>query len=161
MKGISPFISLAITVLLITMATALILNVLNPLFNRVSDSSIVNEARQNLELMNSLIEEVTFESQGSRRTVSLTVTDGEYKIDTTNESIYWDYNLKSDFSIEGVIGNVYASKISPNVIKLSIAYTDIDFNSTIRIARGSHRLIVENMGKNETTDKIIVKVSTV
>lgn len=99
-KGISPLISFVIAVLLITVATTLALNVIAPTFNRVSDSNTINEGMQNLELINSAIKEVASQSEGSKKTISISVSNGEYIVNTTEDYIYFDYDTKSDYVIE-------------------------------------------------------------
>jgi hypothetical protein len=109
-KAVSPLISFVLTILLVSAATTIVLTVIKPTFDRMSDSSIINEATQNLELMNSAIKQVASESQGSKRTISLTVSDGEYGINAAKDFIYYNYSTKTDFSLQGISGNVRLDK---------------------------------------------------
>jgi len=115
-KGISPLISFVLIILLVSAATTIVLTVIKPAFDRMSDSSVINEATQNLELINSAIKQVASESQGSKKTISLTVSDGEYGINSDKDFIYYNYTTKTDFSPQGILGNVRLDK-SPVLIE--------------------------------------------
>jgi type II secretory pathway pseudopilin PulG len=159
MKGISQLVSFALTMLFVVISATITLSVILPTFERMQDSSLVNEARQNLELINSVIKEVAAESQGSKRTVTLRVTDGEYRVNTTSETLYWEHELRSDFVLEGYIGDVQINKTGPKKIRLSITYTKIDFNTTVRIPKGTQQVVIENIGKNDAGNKVVVAVT--
>ncbi|MEM7825107.1 MAG: LamG domain-containing protein [Candidatus Aenigmatarchaeota archaeon] len=123
MKAVSPLVSLVLTVLLITVAIAIVITSIKPSFDRMTDSNTLNEAMQNLELIDSTIKQVSSESQGSKRTISLTITDGEYKVNGVKELIEFNYDLKSDFSIEGTIGNVKFER-SPELLEYFNIYQE-------------------------------------
>jgi hypothetical protein len=108
-KAVSTLVAFVLTVLLISVAITIALAVIKPAFDRMSDSSVINEATQNLELINSAIKQVTSEP-GGKRTIGISVTDGEYGINTTNNYIYADYETKSDFSLQGILGDVRLDK---------------------------------------------------
>jgi len=114
-KAVSPLISFVLTILLVSAAITIALTVIKPAFDRMSDSGAIDEATQNLELINSAIKQVTSEP-GGKRTIGITVTDGEYGINTTNNYIYADYETKTDFSPQGILGNVRLDK-SPVLIE--------------------------------------------
>jgi len=122
-KGVSPLISFVLTILLVSAATTITLTVIKPTFDRMSDSSVINEATQNLELINSAITQVVSESQGSKRIISLTVSDGEYGIDAAKDFIYCNYTTKTDFSPQGISGNVRLDK-SPVFIEYFNSYVE-------------------------------------
>jgi len=105
-KGISPLIAFVITVSLISVAITIVMAVIKPTFDRVSDTNVLDEDMKNLELINSAIKQVASESEGSKRTISITVTDGDYRVNTTNDYIYVDYATKTDYVTEGIVKNV-------------------------------------------------------
>jgi hypothetical protein len=110
MKGISPLVGLVLTVALSTVAVAITLTVIIPTMDRIRDSNVINEALENLELINDVVRQVASESEGSKRSISVEVTDGFYRIDKDQEIIYFEYEPKTDFIIEGRIGNVYLER---------------------------------------------------
>jgi hypothetical protein len=110
MKGISPIIGLALTILLVTSATILIVTVLKPTLDKAKAYSIFNEGIQNLELLNSAIKEVTSEAEGSKRTVSITVSDGEYKINSSYDWLYFEYDPPADLGLSGRRGDIWIER---------------------------------------------------
>lgn len=105
-KGVSPLIGFVITVSLISVAVTIVMAVIKPTFDRISDTNILDESMKNLELLNSVIKQVASESEGSKRTITLTVTDGNYRVNTTDDYIYVDYETKTDYAQEGIVRNV-------------------------------------------------------
>jgi len=110
-KGISPIISFVITISLISVAITIVMAAIKPAFDRVTDSAVLDEGMKNLELLNSVIRQVASESEGSKRTISITVTDCEYRINMANDYVYCDYETKTDYTrvdyaVEGIRGSV-------------------------------------------------------
>jgi hypothetical protein len=133
-KGISPIIAFVITVSIISVAITIVLSVINPTFKKVSDSTTTNEIKENLELMNSAIKQVASESEGSKRTITISVSDGNYFINSTDDYIYCDYETKTDYSVEGIIGNVRIDK-SPVFMEYFNHYTEDSDGSPIWIVK--------------------------
>lgn len=105
-KGLSPFIASVLTILFGIMMLVVVLNVINPVFNQAEDSSIVTDAFQNLNLLHSTIEEVASEAQGSKRTVSVSVSDGDYFINTTTDLLVFDYTPSEIMDLRGTRGDI-------------------------------------------------------
>lgn len=79
-----------------------------PIIERARESSIINEAWENLRLIAKNIEEVASEGVGSLRLISLKVIDGEYKVNEKTNSIEF-YYLPKSYSLEPMIlkeGNI-------------------------------------------------------
>jgi flagellin-like protein len=103
-KGISPLISTVLLILITISATYIVINVAKPTVDRAYEASTMNEAEQNMQLLDNLIREVASEGTGSMRSISLKVSDGEYRIINTTGSfagaIQFKFNLKySPFSV--------------------------------------------------------------
>jgi len=107
MKGASPLVSMVLIIAFSMISLTLVITVLNPVINRAKDSSVIDEATNSLELIYSTIKEVASEAEGAKRTITIRVTDGVYKIDTTKELIYFVYETKGGFKASGISGNVY------------------------------------------------------
>jgi len=105
-KAVSPFIEMVFTILFGVTMLAIILNTVNPLFSRATDTSAVNDAFQNLELLRSAVESVASEAQGSTRTVPLSVSGGTYRADATYDWLYFEYNPQEALQLFGQRGNV-------------------------------------------------------
>jgi len=107
MKGVSPFVSMVFVLAFSVVGLTLVVTVLMPVVNRAKDMSVVDEATRNLELLNSVIKEVASESEGAKRTITLTVSDGVYKINKQKDLIYFEYDSNERLELKGTIGNVY------------------------------------------------------
>jgi hypothetical protein len=127
-KGVSTFIAFALIILFLTFAVVLVMTIVTPTLDRAKDSGIVTEAFSNLELINSAIKEVASESQGSKRTISLTVSGGDYKIEKDKEWIYFEYKPKTDLGLGGARGDVK--------IESGLAFLDF-FNQYIEGSNGT------------------------
>jgi len=110
MKGISPMLSLALTILLTTSATVLVLTTLKPTLDKAKAYSIFNEGIQNLELLSSAIKEVASEAEGSKRTISISVSDGEYKINSAYDWLYFEYDPPTDLGLAGRRGSIWIER---------------------------------------------------
>ena len=109
-KAVSPLIATVFTILFGVMMLAIVLNVVNPMFRRAQDTSVVTDAFQNLEMLNTAIEIVSSEAQGSKRTVSLSVTGGFYRTNSTYDWLYFEYEPMEDLRLTGTNGNVYVER---------------------------------------------------
>lgn len=105
-KGVSTFIAFALTILFLTFAVVIVMTIVAPTLDRARDTGVVTEAFSNLEQIDSAIKEVASESEGSKRTLSLTISGGDYKIDKDKEWIYFEYEPKTDLGLGGSRGNV-------------------------------------------------------
>ncbi|MEM5869840.1 MAG: LamG domain-containing protein [Candidatus Aenigmatarchaeota archaeon] len=95
-KGISTFISILLLILISTTATYLALNVLKPTVERAYESALINEAEQNMKLLDNLIREVASEGIGSLRSVVVKVSDGSYRIVNTSGNFTGALQFKAE-----------------------------------------------------------------
>jgi hypothetical protein len=95
-KGISPIISFVLLVLVSISAIYLVLNVAKPTVDRAYESAAMNEAEQNMQLLDNLIREVASEGTGSFRTVVLKVSDGDYRVVNTSGNFTGAVQYKID-----------------------------------------------------------------
>jgi hypothetical protein len=105
-KGVSPFIASVLTILFGVLMLGIVLGVVNPTFKRAQDSTVITDSFQNLNLLNSAIKEVASEAQGSKRTVSISVSGGEYSIDGTTDSILFTYDPSQNMYLTGTKGDI-------------------------------------------------------
>ncbi|MEM4461217.1 MAG: hypothetical protein QXY70_03730, partial [Nanopusillaceae archaeon] len=108
-KGISPLIGfvmvLGISIFLVTLS----LTVIKPTLERNRAINVINEASTNLELMSSIIKDVASEAPGSKRTISLTISDGVYYFDKEKNSLVFYYNSLQKVDLLGKIGDKFLS----------------------------------------------------
>jgi hypothetical protein len=115
-KGISPIISVVLLTLVLITAIYLVLNIIKPTLDRAFESAAMNEADQNMRLLDNLIREVASEGIGSFRTVVLKVSDGDYRIVNTSGNFTGAIQYKIDLKY-----SPYTAPMLKNV--MNIKYT--------------------------------------
>jgi len=106
MKGLSPIVSMIMVIAFSVTAIIIVMNALTPTIEKAKDSAIISEATQNLQLLNSLIKEVASESKGSKRTISISITDGIYYIDENKEYLYFEFKPSEQLKLGGKKGDI-------------------------------------------------------
>ncbi|MEM5880633.1 MAG: LamG domain-containing protein [Candidatus Aenigmatarchaeota archaeon] len=109
MRGISPFISFALVILITTTTTVFIYPTIKTITERNKLSNLINEANSNLDLLFSTIDEISRGYIGSKRTISLTISDGEYYFDKEKNSLVFYYNSPQKVDLLGKIGDKFLS----------------------------------------------------
>jgi hypothetical protein len=110
MKAISPLIGFVLTIFMTIMVTTLAFTVIKPTLERYKGFNLINEASVNIELLSSAINEVASEAEGSKRTITLTVSDGEYFIDKNSNNIIFTFEPSVDLGVIGRIGDKFLEK---------------------------------------------------
>ena len=105
-RGVSPLIASVLSILFGVMMLAIVLTVIRPTLKHASDSSTVTDIFQNLQLINSVIKEVSSEAEGSKRTVPVTISEGEYRINAMHDWLYAIYEPKSTLKLVGTKGDI-------------------------------------------------------
>ncbi|MEM5854323.1 MAG: hypothetical protein QW228_08210, partial [Candidatus Aenigmatarchaeota archaeon] len=93
-KGISPLIGIVMMILISVTAIYLGLAIIRPTVEKAYEQALINEADQNLKLLDNVIREVASEGVGSLRTVILKVSDGSYKLINTSGNFYGALQFK-------------------------------------------------------------------
>jgi len=106
MKGISAFISMAFVILFGIIAMSVVLVVVAPTLDRAKDFAVVDEAMQSLEILDNNVREMASEYKEAKRTISVSVTDGSFKVDTGHDFLYFIYTPKTALGISGSRGDV-------------------------------------------------------
>ncbi len=150
-KALSPYISTALVILIGIVALTLSLTVLNPALNKAKDSAVINEAFNNLEIIDSTIREVASESEDSKRTINLKVTDGTYRVDPFIDYINFTYRMKEGLDLSGQRDNINIT-ISAEDITLFIRYTNVDLQGSDHFTKGDNSVIIMHNGTNSTTN---------
>jgi len=105
-KGISPLIATVLVILFGVITLGIALGVVNPAFRRMKDTSIVNDEFHTLETLNTAIKEVASESDGSKRVVPVTITDGTLRVNSTYNWLYFEYEPSEAMDISGEKGDI-------------------------------------------------------
>jgi hypothetical protein len=110
MKAVSPLVGFVLTIFITIMITTLTFTVIKPTLERNRGFNVINEASVNLELLSSAINEVATEAEGSKRTISLTVSDGEYLIDKNSNTVIFTFEPSVDLGVIGRIGDKFLER---------------------------------------------------
>lgn len=159
-KALSPYISTALVILIGIVALTLSLTVLNPALNKAKDSAIIDEAFNNLEIIDSTIREVASEAEDSKRTINLKVTEGTYRVDSIIDFINFTYRMKEGLEISGKRGdvNITIHANETNKITLFIKYTNIDLQGSDHFTKGDNSVVIMHNGTNSTTNYPLIYV---
>jgi hypothetical protein len=156
-KALSPFIASALLILMGITGIYLALTVLTPAVDKAKDAGVINEALQNLKLIDDNIREVASEGRDSKRTFSIKVTEGMYKVDSSINFINFTYNLKTNLDISGQRDNINITR-SGNDINLFISYTKSQIQGSDHFTKGENSIMILNNGTNATTNYPIIYV---
>jgi len=95
MKGVSVLISAAIIIMITVSSIVIVFTVIMPTLNRAQAQATINEATQNMRLLDTTIRQVASEGSGALRSLVLKTNDGSFVVinDTGVEYIFdTDYN---------------------------------------------------------------------
>lgn len=96
MKGVSDLISFILTTALTVTGVIMMTTLLVPAIERAKASGILNDAMQQLKIVDTLVQQVNSEGIGSQRTFNLKVTDGKFYVNSTSYS--FDYSFTTRYS---------------------------------------------------------------
>ena len=150
-KGLSPFISTTLIIMIGLVGITLVLNLVKPSLDKTKDSVIVNEALQNLNLIDDAIREIISEGESSKTTISLSVSDGAYETDPNCDCINFTYDMKIGLDISGYKDGVNITRIG-DTLRLFVDYSKIDIQGSDHFSKGSNSLSISHNGINTTTD---------
>ncbi len=155
-KGVNPFIAFIFVVMISISVTIIIIRTWDYNLNESQDYFILNEAKGTIKTMDSSIKEVVYEGEGSSRKISFTVSQGEYRISSVNNSIKFILHSEDNVFSKGTKkeGNFYIITKN-NSLELKLNYTNIDIVSDERLSRGSYNFIVKNNGTSSGKSKLI------
>ncbi len=156
-KALTPYISTAIIIMLGIVVISLVLTVVSPALNKAQDSVIINEAFQNLNLIDSTIREVVSEGEYAKRTINIKVTEGVYTVDSLGNRMSFNYKLKSDLNVGGQRNKVNITRSMGN-LNLFITYNKIDIQGSDRFVKGENSVAILHNGINATTNHPIIYV---
>lgn len=156
-KGISPYISSTLVLVIGLVAVYLVLTVIKPTLDQAKDTAIITEAFQNLKLIDNDIREVVSEGEDSKRTIPLKVTDGTYLVDSNCNCINFSYELKNEMNIGGTKDNINITRNMNNII-FFIHYDRIQIQGTDHFSKGDNSIVITNRGINSSTNYSMVHV---
>ena len=111
MKGVSPLISTVIVISIMITSIGAVLLIANPQINRAKIGMTINEAKENMKIIDDTIRQVASEGTGALRSLTLKTSDGGFIV---RNSTGIEYILDTDFNyvpVRAVIkdGNIRTS----------------------------------------------------
>ena len=102
-KGVDPFISYAIIILVAFTAIGIIIFIGVPAIERSREAANLNEAMLNMRLLDNAIREVASEGLGALRSVLLRMSAGELKVNSDSNTISYTLDIKTGIISPGAI----------------------------------------------------------
>lgn len=95
-RAISTIIAGVLYMGIIVSAVAITLQYAKPTLEQIRDSATIDEAQDSLQKFDKAINDVISEGKGSRRVLTLTVTNGEYKIEGDKKSVSFELETEAN-----------------------------------------------------------------
>jgi len=154
MKGLNEYITVAALMAIAISVLIITLEFIKPLIEKSKDNFVINEAMYNIHRIVDNILEISSEGQGSRRSLEIKVTEGNYMFDKNTETINFTYVLNSDLSFSG-----YKDKINitteGKIVKMFVKIDNVDFLNNHIINKGDNSVTLVY----DSFDGSVIKIS--
>jgi hypothetical protein len=160
LKGVSNLVSAILITIIVIGAISLVLNMGTPAIDRSKEILLYKEGKNNLKLVDNSIKQV-LEGEGSTRSLSLSITDGNYYVHENNDTIMFVMNSASQIVGIDVSKTEDGVNITgkPGIIYFSIDYDNIDVVGGVIFGKGSHSLKIKNQGYDSVSEKQIINIT--
>jgi hypothetical protein len=161
MKGIEPIIAAVLLIAISVAGIAIVLENGRTSVSRLNELSLYNEAKDSLGQIESAINAVASEGQGSTRVLRLSISDGEYSVDAESDTISFYMDSPSQLVGDGVVKTEDGIEIigMKRSLAMKISYTGLDITGDYRFGAGHRNVVIKNNGYNETAEKQTIAVS--
>jgi hypothetical protein len=156
-KGLSPFISTTLIILIGLVGITLVLSLVKPSLDKTKDSAVINEALQNLNLVGDTIKEIVSEGESAKTTISLSVSEGRYEIDPVCDCFNFSYTMKAGLDISGYKNGINITR-SGDKIYLFLTYSNIDIQGSEHFSKGDNSISIKHNGLNTTNNHPIIYI---
>ena len=95
MKGVEPLIAAVFIIIISIAGIAIVLESSQPSVSRLQEISLLEEAKKILTQIDNALRTVGEEGEGSTRVLQLSVSGGNYVIDTDKDVVTFSMNSKS------------------------------------------------------------------
>jgi hypothetical protein len=163
MKGIDQIIAVVLIILISIVGMGIVLEYSSPSVNRLREINLFQESQRVLTEIDNAVKDVSQQGEGAARVLQLSISGGEYLIDTEKDSVV--YSMESRAQLIGIGISKSQGSINMygelNEVLLNISYLSIDVTGGGRFGSGYHTLTIRNNGYNQTTQKQIIGISIV
>jgi type II secretory pathway pseudopilin PulG len=164
LKGVSALISMVIVILISVIAVGLVILVIMPTINKAKEAAILNEAKQNMHLIDDTIREVASEGLGSLRSLTFKSSGGQYKVNAPINSIDFSYSVKYSTVQAGTFiqdGNLMISAGTNSRASVYNLSTPADGTSQIVLENENLRVALHYNGSASATNPEIINTSRI
>jgi len=133
MKGLT-FISGVLFLAFLIAATSIIFWMIMPTINKMQCSITLEKMKNTFVNLDEVVQKVASEGEGSRRTLSINLDEGEIYVDSENNTIYWRYTCPTPV-------------ISPRTFQMLgnvIFGSNLETQAYEGICEGQNALVLEN-----------------
>lgn len=146
-KGVSPFIAFVLVTAISIAGIVIVMRGWDTSLEKTENYAIVSEAKGVLNSINSAIKEVSAEGEGSARKLSLSISGGQYRVSSAQDSIVFVLDNREEIFSPGLSkkeGDMYVEAYQNYTISLKLNYTSIDIATDNRWSSGSYHILVKN-----------------
>ncbi|MBR9682445.1 MAG: hypothetical protein GOV02_02110 [Candidatus Aenigmarchaeota archaeon] len=155
MKGLNPLVATVLIIAISLAAISLTFQVGNPIVDRSEEILLFQDAKNNLQTIDTAIKDVVFQGEGAKRNLRLSTFGGNYRIDDASDKIIFVMDSKSQIYSAGLSNITDGINITGSVgeITMIISYDDVDILDTAAFDGGNWNVIVSNDGYNSVSGK--------
>lgn len=158
-KGISPLISYVLIVLITFTVIGIVLLVGVPAIDRAREAASLNEAMQNMRLLDNAVREVASEGLGALRSMIFRISAGDLKVNSKSNSIDFTLNTKTGIISPGTIiedGNLV---LSSGGSAASASQKDFDNDGTVDFVLENEIIRVVVVRNGSSTENVTMNTS--
>ena len=159
MRGVEPIIAAVLVIAISVAGISIVLQFSQPSITRLNDISLFNEGKSVLSQIDSSVQSVVQEGEGSTRVLRLIISDGTYRIGNGSVIFYMggNSNLVGN-GISKTEGNINIAGSSDR-ITVTLQYSSIEIEGNSGFTKGSRNLIIRNNGYDGLSGKQNVTIS--
>ena len=159
-KGVSPFIAFILVVVISIAGVIIVMRIGSPLLEKTEEYSNSENAKNTMMEINSAIKEVSFEGNGSSRSLSIRNKKGVYRVSSSRDELTYtlntkDYLFSDDLSRKE--GDIYM-EFNNRTLVYRINHTEVDMVSDERWSSGSYQIVVKNEGYSGGKTRVSISV---
>ncbi|NIM47260.1 MAG: hypothetical protein GTN40_03835 [Candidatus Aenigmarchaeota archaeon] len=163
MKGIDTLIAAVFIILISIVGIIIVLETSQSSIGRLEEISLMEEGRDILTQIDNAVRDVAQQGEGSSRVLTISVSGGNYFIDTENEAVV--FSMSSHSQILGVGISKTEGNINMfgeiNRVFLNISHSNVNITEGGRFGRGYHNLFIRNNGYDFANQKQIISISLI
>jgi len=159
MKGVDPLIAFVLVVAITLAAIATIMSFGVPAISKYQEDAVFNEAKKMMTTIETNIRYIAFAGEGAQRTTRIEITDGTYFFNSSDNTVTFKMETDlfgSDYNITEENLNIFSEN---ELLKIQFYLDNIDITEDIELAKGPNRILIKNIGWNDSLQKQQVEIT--